>query len=174
MAQMHWAPGHNFNDIAILQEQDLPGELQQLIAAKPSMAIAGAAGIPPHVETNGNHHLVITNLQVVLELQKGVDAAIVKAATKTLKDWAVTAGQPAVVALETLLVEKFVACEQIQKDGMKTIAEAQKFLISGGDDTGDSGFGTNGNGTNENQQTVNEWGIEDTALVQRHDETGHQ
>ena len=59
------------------------------------------------------------------ELQKNLDSTVVEAVTKTLEDWAVTAGQPTVTALESLLDEKLAVCEQIQRDGMKAIANAQ-------------------------------------------------
>ena len=132
---MHRVPGHDFNNIAILQEPDLLGELQQLMTTKPSAVIAGPTGMPPHVETNGNLFIIITELSDVLELQKGVDTTIVETVTTTLKDWAVAAGQPTVAALESPLDKKFAVCERIQKEGAQVIANAQKLsILDNGDD----------------------------------------
>ena len=72
-ALMLRVPGHDLNSIAILHEPALLGELEKLITTKPSAAIAGPTGIPPHVETNGNLFIIIAKLSVVLELQKGQD-----------------------------------------------------------------------------------------------------
>ena len=84
--QMHRVPGHHFNNITVLQEPDLLGELEQLITTKPSAVISSSTGILPHVETNRNLTTIIGDLSDVLELQKGVDATISDAMGKTLED----------------------------------------------------------------------------------------
>ena len=76
IAQMQRVLDHHSNNITILQEPDLLGELQQLVTTKPSTVIASSTGIPPHVETNRNLTTAIGDMCQVLDLQKGMDATI--------------------------------------------------------------------------------------------------
>ena len=93
----------------------------------------------------------------MLELQKGMDATVLDLMVKTLEDGADELGQPTMISLTKLMNSKFDACERIQKEGMKAIANAHKLSIwDNGDDAGDSGFGDGGN----DGQVQNEWLID--------------
>ena len=122
MAQMHKVCGHDFNSIAILHKPALLEELKKLVTIQPSTVIAGPTGMPPHVETNGNLHIIIIKLSIVLELQKGQDSTIAGTVTKALEDQAVTAGQPTMAAIENLLENR------ILKKNLKK--QQQQFILS--------------------------------------------
>ena len=70
---------------------------------------------------------IVDDLGEVLKLQKGVDAKTAGVRLKTPKVWTDETQQPAMASLAQLLNPKFDACERIQKDSMRAIAEAKIF-----------------------------------------------
>ena len=77
MAQMHKVSGHDFNNITVLHEHALLGELEKLVTINPSAVIAVPTGIPPCVQTNRNPTTIIGDVCKVLELQKDTGPTIV-------------------------------------------------------------------------------------------------